>query len=475
MSNTVWFVTSEAAPLAKTGGLADVCGSLPGALAELGTDPAILMPWYGSVTGSSVATLGVPLGERELEVRVGKTRIDRVPVYLIGHDPCFDRTGLYGDEDGGYEDNDRRFTLFSRAVLEWAKRQGPPDLYHCHDWFTGLVPALIRTQPDHEERPVVFTIHNLHHQGVFPADSLRYTGIPQSHFHPEELEFYGQLNFMKAGIVYADRITTVSPTYGREIQTEEAGEGLEGVLRSRGEALTGILNGIDTDRWNPKTDTFLRQDERYDVGDRGGKRILRGRLVSRCGLGGGESRPLIGFIGRMVPQKGADLILEAWDQLVDLPANWVVLGTGDPEIEQGFRRIESQHPDRVKTWIRFSERKAHRIEAGADMFCMPSRFEPCGLNQMYSMRYGTVPVVHRTGGLADTVVDPADSSGDSPTGFCFDTFSVEGLTSALTRATDAFRTDPSLWRQLQTNGMNRDWSWTSSARSYRHLYREILR
>lgn len=473
MDDTIVFVTSEAAPLVKTGGLADVCGSLPGELTERGRDTAIILPWFEPIDGEIIDTTMMSLSGREIKVTLGKTTIDDVPVRLIGHPPMFHRDGFYDDHGRPYPDNDRRFILFSKAAIWAAEREFEPALYHCHDWFTGAVPMLLNHDDHQPDRPVLFTIHNLRHQGVFPAESYRYLELPWEQFRFDTLEYHGQLNLMKAGITQADRLTTVSPTYSEEIQTEQFGEGLQEALADRSGDLSGVLNGIDTETWNPATDQYLENDERFSVDDLEGKSRVKSSLLDRFNGSTDGDQPLIGMVGRLVEQKGIDLLLEGWEELKQLSARWVILGTGDANLEERLRSLSESHPDRIHTIIDFSEPLAHRIEAGSDMFCMPSRYEPCGLNQMYSMQYGTVPIVHATGGLADTVTDPEDDP-DNATGFTFDSPEPDELVKTVRRAVNCFRDQPDTWGRLRENGMTRDWSWGASAKQYDDLYEEML-
>lgn len=468
MSSQVIFVSSEASPLVKTGGLADVCGSLPGEIQTLGLGTRIVLPWYKTIEGTILGTTMVPLSGREIKVTYGETSIGEVPVLLVGHPPMFHRDGLYHENGKPYPDNDRRFILFSKAAVLGAEQYFEPDGYHAHDWFTGIIPMLLKYHEDFPNRPCVYTIHNLRHQGEFPVESFRYSGISWDHFRFDTAEHYGQLNLMKAGISTADHVTTVSPTYAEEIQTKEYGGGLEEVLRYHSDKLSGILNGIDTGAWNPSHDSYLEEEEQFDIDNLSGKYKTRSNLLREAGLPEMD-RPLIGLVGRLVPQKGIDLVLDHWPALKRLEAQWIVLGTGDTEFENGLRKIENRCPEMFSAKIMFSERWAHRIEAGADLFCMPSRFEPCGLNQIYSMAYGTVPIVHRTGGLADTVIDPSESE-DKATGFTFKKFSGDAFVNTVKRALNVYHNQPNHWSKIQENGMKKDFSWQASAKKYLRCY-----
>ncbi len=472
---SIWFVTPEAQPLAKTGGLGDVCGALPGELNKLGADVSVVLPWYSSIRGKKIDHIMVEVGDALRAVAVGKTNIGETTVYLLGYPPHFHRKELYGEGGEAYPDNDRRFTLFSRAALTWARRTSPPDIFHCHDWFTALIPLYLKADPDLPNRPSVFTIHNLQYQGVFPPESFGRTGLDWKYFQPEGVEYYGQFNFMKAGLNYADRLTTVSETYSEEIQTPEYGEGLAGVLRKRSSDLTGIVNGIDTEVWNPETDSFFRDEEQYSAEDLSGKKQLRENMLNNYNLDPGADGPLFGIVSRLVDQKGIDLLLEVSEELMQLPGAWIILGTGDSELEKALKQWEYRFPERVHVALKYDESLAHRITGAADIYCMPSRFEPCGLNQLYSLRYGTVPVVRSTGGLADTIVDPGESEKDSsPTGFVFSSPKPDSLLKCIKRAAMVYKKDRKLFSRLQQNGMDRNFSWQSSAKKYLKLYQELI-
>ncbi len=474
----ILFVASELYPLVKTGGLADVAGSLPKALRELDKDVRVLLPAYQDVkaqlprarTVAELEVLGQPV--RLLADHVPGTAI---PLWLLDAPHWFDRPGNpYLAPDGNpWPDNDERFAALCWAGLQIAlDRAGlgwRPDVVHGNDWQTGLIPALLSLEP---QRPAtVFTIHNLAYQGIFPAASLEKLRIPKALWHPEGLEFHHQISFIKGGIVYADRINTVSPTYAREIQTPRFGCGLEGVLKMRSERLSGILNGIDIDKWNPATDPWLPQP--YDRDSLDDKGVNKRALQARFGLPQEPIIPLIAFIGRLVSQKGVDLILKALPGLLELPLQFVFLGSGDSDYEHGLLYWSRRHPDKVAVHIGYDETLSHQIEAGADLFLMPSRFEPCGLNQMYSQRYGTIPVVHRTGGLADTVEDALPDRLPRATGLGFDQTETGALQEAVKRGWLLY-SQPDLWRTLQRNGMDKDFSWRRSAEEYCRLYRKAI-
>ncbi len=480
----VLFAASEAYPLVKTGGLGDVAYSLPKALHARGADIRLVLPGYHDLLRQLDAMriagwLEVRGSERTLGVRVLEARHAAYPfpLWIVDCPSLFDRPGNpYVAANGrDWPDNAERFAVFARTVALLAQDAlglgWRADVVHSHDWQTGLVPAFLAdlaTPPR-----TVFTIHNLAYGGYFPhADFVRLQ-LPAHWWSPEGVEFHGGLSMLKSGIVYADAITTVSPTYAEEICTPEFGYGLDGLLRSRRHKLTGILNGIDTEAWNPATDPHLPahySKTRIQPGKRRNKRALLERFqpVDDTLL----DAPLLGTVGRLVEQKGIDWILAAMPVLLaESDARFVLLGSGQALYEQKLQRLAQQHPDRIMVEIGYDEELAHRIEAGADLFLMPSRFEPCGLNQMYSLRYGTPPVVFRTGGLADTVVD-ADAphcADGTATGFVFDQPEVSGFLHAIRRALDLYR-QPKAWRRLQQAGMRQNFDWSESAGHYLSLY-----
>ena len=478
----VLFIASEAHPLAKTGGLGDVCGSLPPALRALGCDVRLLMPAYRDakrVVGAlrMVAQIPIFFTDAPATLLEGQLPDSDVPVWLIDYPPAFERDGHpYLAPDGQpWHDNAPRFAVLCAATVALANgvsgNDWRPDVVHCHDWQTGLVPALLSATPS---RPVtIFTVHNLAYQGLFPADMFLQLRLPPALWSSAALEFFGQLSFIKGGLALADYVTTVSPTYAREIQTPEFGCGLDGLLRHRADRLTGILNGIDSATWNPAMDPHLAQTYTADSLER--KRSNKRALQEHVGLARDPERPLIGVIGRMVEQKGFDLALDAWRELAPQQAQLVVLGNGESRYEDAWRDTARRYPRQVAVHIGYDEALAHQIEAGADMFLMPSRFEPCGLNQMYSLRYGTVPIVRRIGGLADTVVDATAErlANGTATGFTFDAASADALAHAVTRALELYR-DSKKWRALAVNGMRQDFGWHSSARAYAALYKRAL-
>lgn len=472
----ILFVSSEAYPLIKTGGLGDVAGSLPRALLDLQLDVRLIMPAYATALGQLGETKILAQfseGADTITLREGQLPDNPLKVWLVDAPGYFDRPGNpYLDSNGQpWVDNAERFALFSRIVTRLALNQAglnwAPDIVHCNDWQTGLVPALLALSA---QRPAtIFTLHNLAYQGLFPAHYLQQLGLPASWWSHHVLEFHGQLSFIKGGLVFADRINTVSPRYALEIQTAEFGNGLDGLLRHRSAVLNGILNGIDTEEWNPATDPLL--EKHYSINDLSGKQVNKQTLQTMLGLPQKPDAPLIGLISRLVTQKGIDIILDAIPNLVKLPLQLVLLGSGDRVFETRLAALAKQYPNKLAVRIGYDETLAHCIEAGADMYLMPSRFEPCGLNQMYSLRYGTVPIVRDVGGLADTVTDTSAKTliKGTANGFIIGTDASLALLKTVKRALRRYR-DKTQWRQLQTTGMQQDFSWQSSAREYLTLY-----
>ncbi|MBN1918818.1 MAG: glycogen synthase GlgA [Verrucomicrobia bacterium] len=476
---------SEGVPFSKTGGLADVVGSLPAAIARLGHDVSVFLPYYAATRQSGVkvketgVTVTVPMRGVPVEATVLEHHIQgrgHARVYFIRNDDYYDREGLYQDADGDYTDNAERFMFYSRAVLaaiEALKLQ--PDIIHCHDWQTALIPALARGSSNGSpivQAATVFTIHNLAFQGVFWHLDMEMTGLPWSTFTPAGIEYYGKINMLKAGIVYADVINTVSRRYSKEIQTEEFGCGLDGVLRARKSDVFGILNGVDYDHWDPATDPFIAAP--YGPGTMAGKKRCRQDLLAQYGLKVPDKVPVLGMVGRLTEQKGLDILAEALSDIINLETCFVLLGgTGAPEYHEKIEKLARRHPGRVGVRFGFDNALAHKIEAGSDLFLMPSRFEPCGLNQMYSLRYGTVPIVRATGGLDDTITefDPLSGAGN---GFKFTTYSAKALLACVRKAVRIFG-DKRAWTRLVANGMQCDFSWAASARKYVELYNSALK
>ena len=463
-------VASEVLPLAKTGGLADVVGALPAALQALGDEVAVVIPRYGFIDLKDLRRVW-----DNAPVYLGLARYDTsiylypggFPIYLVDCPLLFDRPGLYGEAGADYPDNHIRFAVFARAALSVARWLFRADVLHCHDWQAGLVPVWLRTthstDPTFLGTKTLFTIHNLGYRGLFPPSALVDAAIDPAVYRPDGLEFYGQVSYIKGGIVFADALSTVSPTYAREIQTPEFGWGLDGALRARSPVLHGILNGVDYAEWNPETDPYI--PARYSADDLSGKSVCKLELLAEFGLPSHAiEEPLIGIVARFAWQKGTELIAQIAGEILDLGMYLIVLGSGETEYEDWFRRLAAENPDRIAVRIGFDNATAHRIEAGADLFLMPSRYEPAGLNQMYSLRYGTVPVVRATGGLNDTI--------EESTGFKFTEYSGSALVAALRTAALAFA-DRAAWEALMRRGMQQDFSWGRSAAAYSALYRQL--
>lgn len=486
------YLTSEAVPFAKTGGLADVCGTLPAKVAELGHRAAIIMPAFRSVrsAGLKIETTDISFaiemagGRRVVGARLLKGSLPHgnVPVWFIDQPQYFDREGLYGDANGDFPDNAERFAFFCRAALTALSRIGwSVDVVHCNDWQSGLVPGLIRATPDGFESvqnaATIMTIHNMAYQGQFPANAFVNTGLHWDHFRQESFEFYNHLNFLKAGLATADEITTVSPRYAQEIQTPAHGCGLDGVLRAAGGHVTGITNGIDRAIWDPSTDQKI--PHQYDVENwREGKIANKQSLQNRFQLEVSGDLPMIGLVGRLAEQKGWDLILPVLRDHMQQgrPTQWMVLGSGDGRVESELRDLAQTHPDRLGLHVGFDDALAHQIEAASDIFLMPSHYEPCGLNQLYSLRYGTVPIVTQTGGLADTVVDCTEQTlrEQTATGFYLHEVSPAGLDNAIGRALHLRHHEKEKWAELVVRGMKQDWSWRRSAAQYVELYERTI-
>jgi len=484
----ILFATSEAVPFAKTGGLADVCGALPNKLARLGHSPAVILPAYRKAMdcGQPIEPLGidfiVPVGSKAVSGHLLGSRLPgcNVPVYLVQQDQYFDRDELYGADGKDYIDNCERFVFFCRAVLEAVRLlELGVDVIHANDWQTGLVPAYLNIEyrglPRYERIATLFTIHNMAYQGQFWHWDMLLTGLDWKYFNWHQMEYHGKLNLLKTGLVFADSINTVSPRYAREIQSKPLGCGLEGVLQHRSEVLSGILNGMDDQEWDPANDAHLAANYDADSVARG-KPVCKAALQEELGLPRQPCVPLVGLIGRLADQKGLDLVAEVmqrWVQKADV--QWAILGTGEPKYHRLFETLAQRFPQKVAARLEFSNRLAHRIEAGADIFLMPSRFEPCGLNQLYSLKYGTVPVVRSTGGLADTITGLTEQDPDDPSanGFSFQEYSPLALGETLRFACDVYRREE-IWSRLMAAGMSQDWSWTRSAKQYVELYRQTV-
>ncbi|MBI2825328.1 MAG: glycogen synthase GlgA [Planctomycetia bacterium] len=483
----ILLAASEVVPFAKTGGLADVVGALPVELARLGHAPIVFMPAYRRALASGLpiertpVRFHVPIGTKEVEGGLLRSAFPgtAVPVYLVEQSDYFDREGLYGEGGRDYIDNCERFVFFCRAVMEAIRLLDlRVDVLHAHDWQTGLLPAYLHIEyrgvPGYERIASLFTIHNLAFQGQFWHWDMLLTGLDWKYFNWHQMEFFGKLNLMKTGLVFADAINTVSPRYAEEIQAAPLGSGLEGVLLQRRDVLSGILNGVDYGTWNPATDPHL--PVKYELSNVvEGKAACKAAVQAELGLVQAPNMPLVGMTGRLTDQKGVDLVagvLQEWAQTADV--QWAILGTGDPKYEQQLSTLAGRHPQKVAVKLDFSEAVAHRIEAGADVFLMPSQFEPCGLSQLYSLKYGTVPVVRATGGLADTITDatPEAIAAGAANGFSFREYSTLALAEALRRAIAMYR-QPEVWSRLVAAGMQQDWSWKRSAEQYVNLYRRL--
>ncbi len=477
----ILFAASEAAPFAKTGGLADVAGSLPPAIASLGHEVRVVMPYYQQVGRQvsnlkHVAAFSVPIGSWEERCDVFEGRMDRdVVVYFIKKDIYYDRPGLYQTARADYPDNAERFIFFSRAVLELCRALNySPDIIHGNDWQTGLLPLYLKTLYRGAETlrgtKSVFTVHNLGYQGIFLHWDMRLTGLGWEVFTPEGVEFWGKINFLKAGLVYSDIITTVSKTYSREIQTPEYGYGLEGVLVKRAAELFGIVNGIDHRTWNPAHDPNIPKT--FSATRLGGKAFCKKALHRLIRMPGTDD-PLIGMVTRLVDQKGLDILTEALPDIMSLGVQLVILGTGDEKYHQLLSDATDRYSKKMRVLLRYDDALAKKVYAGCDMFLMPSHYEPCGLGQMIAQRYGTVPVVRKTGGLSDTVAKYSPKTGQG-TGFLFEEYSSSALIDCLRRALAAYG-DRKAWKRLVQNGMKQDFSWERSAKEYVKVYRKAMR
>lgn len=475
------FAASECVPFSKTGGLADVVGALPHALAKLGHGVTVYLPRYRQTklppdAATVLRSVTIPFDDtyRFCSVIDGGKQ-SGVQFYFIDYPPFFDRDALYGTPLGDYPDNAERFSLYCRAVIESSKMLGVPDLFHCHDWQSALIPILLRSvyesDPAFTRVPSVFTIHNIGYQGLFPPDTLPLLMLPWDLFTISKMEFFGRVNFLKGALVFSDFLTTVSKKYSQEIQTAEYGFGLEGVLKSHAATLAGILNGVDYEDWSPETDKFIAAN--YSVSDLSGKQVDKKDLLLSFGAESVDPKlPIIGIVSRFAAQKGFDLISLIMDRLAREDVVICALGTGDKEYEDMFRRLGKQFPGKVLVKIGYDNALAHKIEAGADMFLMPSHYEPCGLNQIYSLRYGTVPIVRATGGLDDTIEawDPKTGKG---TGFKFNEYNADALFNAIRAALSAFK-DRVAWQKIMLNGMAKDYSWDTSAREYVKVYERAV-
>lgn len=486
----VVFATAEVSPIAKTGGLGDVCGSLPKALQKLGHDITIFMPFYrqarhwfennGITVHQPMPTITIDWANWTAEATFLRTTLpgSDIPLILVANDYFFERDQIYADTADGFHDYLHRYTFFCRAVIRGCELLDiAPDVLHCHDWHTALLPVYLHSglrggSPQFASTRSVYTIHNLNYQGVAGAEAFAVTGLHGRYWAPDALEHFGEVNPMKGGIFFADRVTTVSPTYAKEIQTAEHGAGLDGVLRSLSSRLSGILNGIDVEEWNPATDSHLVAP--FDLATLERKEDNKRALASEARLAYSRDTPIIAAVSRLVSQKGFQLLIPILRRLLEAGAQMVILGSGEPDLESALSLIGEDHAKSCRVWIGFDNALAHRIYAGADMLLMPSIYEPCGLNQMYALRYGTIPIVRLTGGLADTVIPFDGMNLEAATGFGFVAPHPLELYLATWVSMLNFR-DRDVWKSLQTNGMKIDFSWDRSARQYVDVYLEALR
>jgi starch synthase len=470
----ILFVASEGLPFSKTGGLADVVEALPKALVARGHEVAVVLPKYRGTPGGAmvIPSLTVPVGSRlRFPAIADGTLLNGVRYFFVDDPGYFDRDGLYGNSAGDFADNAERYSEFCRAAIEIAKHVWPADVFHCHDWQTALLPVLLRTvygdDPVVKDLPVVFTIHNLGYHGQFRREVLARAGIPEVLFHPGALEFYGDVNLLKGGLVYSDYLTTVSRRYAQEIQTPEFGYGLDGVVRSRGNRVVGILNGVDYTAWNPARDPFIAM--KYSAKDLAGKQACKQDLLNTFALvNDNPHRAVLGIVSRFADQKGFDLIADRAHEMLHEDVLMVVLGTGDKRYQELFRALANAYPGRVGFKFEYDNVIAHKVEAGADIFLMPSRYEPCGLNQIYSLKYGTVPVVRATGGLDDTV-ESFDVEHGTGTGFKFTEYTGTAFLYAVKQALQHYA-DERIWKRIQLNGMVKDFSWKTPAAEYAKIY-----
>ena len=471
-------VVSEAVPFAKTGGLADVAGALPKALAKVGADPVLIMPYYKEVSRGGfcekrVGRIDVPVGATAVTANIYLAHIPetKIPAYFIGYDPYFYRDGLYQEKGIDYPDNAERFTLLCRGALELMIHERiRPSCLHVHDWQTGLIPAYVNDHyaADFGNAATLFTIHNTGYQGNFDKKYFPITNLGWDRFNINAMEFFGQLSFLNAGIVHADLVSTVSERYAEEIQTPEFGFVMDGVLRQRRQDLFGVLNGIDYSIWNSKKDENI--PARFTAENLKGKGACKRALEEENEFENDAKAALVGIISRLADQKGFDILVDGIDSILQLPCRYILLGTGDRKYHRLFEEVAKRHPKKFSAHLTFDDAMAHRIYAGADMILMPSRYEPCGLGQMIAMAYGTIPVVRDTGGLADTVVD-ADYNKRDGVGFTFERYTGRAMVEAMQRAIQAYQ-KPRRWRNIMRRAMERDFSWERSARAYMKLYRQ---
>jgi starch synthase len=473
----ITLVTSELTPFAKTGGLADAVSGLGKELVKLGNEVTVMMPFYRNIqvlpTGL-ISPLRTSFSGRQITYSIVEGTHEGMKMVFVDFPQYFQRFGIYGDSAGGYADNDERFVFFTRACLEYYKRKGErPDLFHCNDWPTGLFPLFLRThyyRDDLSKTAVLFTIHNIAYQGNFAGNRFSLLDIGNEFFTSESLEFYGAVSFLKSGILYSDLLTAVSPAYAQEILTEEFGHRLQGVLRARKDRLFGVLNGIDEQVWNPETDPHLVRN--YSLRDLSGKKECRRKLLSDAGWSPEDERPILTMISRLALQKGIDLLEAISSRILNRNALLFVLGAGGRRYEEFLRDLRGKHPDQVHVTIGFHDSFAHELEAGSDMCLMPSRYEPCGLNQMYSLKYGTVPIVRAVGGL-DNTVQNWDEENQTGNGFKFAPYTADAFLAAVESAMKTFQEKP-VWERIMRNGMRSNFSWRNSALQYMSLYDQAI-
>ncbi|MFQ5963519.1 MAG: glycogen synthase GlgA [Candidatus Scalinduaceae bacterium] len=479
----VMFVSPEVTPFAKTGGLADVSGSLPTFLKKLGCDVRVALPFYRMVKEQNIPfdtifkDLEVPAKGVTLKAGINQSSLnDDIPVYFIKYDKFFDRENLYSTSRGDYADNAERFIFFSRSIFELCRKVNfQPDIIHCHEWQTGLIPTYLRTLYNNDKlfskTAALYSIHNIAYQGIFEKEVFEKTCLPNRLLINKVIEFYGKISFMKVGIIYSDIINTVSQKYSREIQTEEYGCGLQDIIKDRAGVLFGVINGVDYSEWNPETDKFIVAN--YNANDFSGKVKCKEDLLLQFNLPISlKERPLLGIVSRMAKQKGFDLLSKVIDELMTFDIVFVLLGIGDERYHNLFQEYAHRYPERIGVRIAYDNKLAHKIEAGADIFLMPSRYEPCGLNQIYSLKYGTIPLVRATGGLDDTIKDYYSKDGTG-TGFKFDEYKASVFIDKVKEALCVFA-NKEKWLQLMTNAMSQDFSWERSARAYIELYKKAI-
>ncbi|MCC6543914.1 MAG: glycogen synthase GlgA [Nitrospirae bacterium] len=478
---TILYCTPEVTPFSKTGGLGDVAGSLPRALSSAGCDVRIITPKYAGISDSTyklkkvIDNIPVRIGTREEAggLYEGKLPGSKVPVYFVSSSKYFLRKDLYQENGKDYDDNLERFSFFSMMALHSMGYMGcQPDIIHCNDWQTALIPVYLKTVMKAMDIGTLFTIHNIGYQGLFKREQLPITGLDWKLFNIKGLEYFGQINLLKGGIIYSDIVTTVSPSYSREIQTEEYGCGLEGVLQERRKDLYGIINGVDYDEWDPSQDNHISVN--YSIKTIGRKKECKKELQKKCGLPV-KDKPLIGMVSRLDDHKGYDILAEIMDELMQLDVQMVMLGTGKAKYQDLFKKYEKKYPDKLSLNLFFDNTLAHMIEAGSDLFLIPSKYEPCGLSQLYSLKYGTIPVAHKTGGLSDTITDfvPSAVADNKATGFLFSHYSPDDLLKAVLLSLYVYE-DKATWKKLVTTGMKADYSWTQPAREYIRLYEKLI-